>query len=67
MTVVAGLIFAAVCLSVAITGFVSMGEIQDPVQLSDAKGFAWFWAFLGGVALLFAALAQWMARTQKEE
>jgi hypothetical protein len=67
MTVVAGLIFAAVCLSVAITGFLSMGDITDPAQLSDAKGFAWFWAFLGGVALSFTALAQWMARTQKEE
>ena len=66
MTVVAGLIFAAICLSVAITGFVSMGDIQDPVQLSDAKGFAGFWAFLGAVALGFAALAWWMQRNEKD-
>jgi len=66
MTTIAGAIFAAVCLSVAITGFLSMGDIEDPVQLSDAKGFAWFWAFLGGVALAFAALAHWMARTEND-
>ena len=66
-TTIVGAIFAAVCLSVAITGFVSLGDIQDPVQLSDAKGFAWFWAFLGGVALFFAGLAQWMARTGKQD
>ena len=40
-TTIAGTIFAAVCFSVAITGFVSMGDIQDAGQLSDAKGFAW--------------------------
>jgi hypothetical protein len=67
-TTIVGTIFAALCLSVAITGFLSLGDIQDPVQLSDAKGFAWFWAFLGVVALSFAALAHWMARTgQKDE
>jgi hypothetical protein len=67
-TTIVGTIFAAVCLSVAIPGFLSLGDIQDPVQLSDAKGFAWFWAFLAVVALFFAALAQWMVRTgQKDE
>jgi hypothetical protein len=66
-TTIVGTIFAAVCFSVAITGFVSMGDIQDATQLSDAKGFAWFWAFLGAVALAFAGLAQWLARTGKAE
>lgn len=60
-------IFAAVCFGVAITGFVSLDDIRDPTQLSDAKGFAGFWAFLGTVALLFAALAHWLARNGKEE
>ena len=60
-------IFAAVCLGVAITGFTSLGDIQDPTQLSDAKGFAWFWAFLGGVAIFFGAMAWWMARNEKDE
>ena len=60
-------IFAAVCFSVAVTGFTSLGDIQDPTQLSDAKGFASFWAFLGGVAIFFGAMAWWMARNQKKD
>ena len=64
-TTIVGTIFAAICFSVAIPGFMSLGDIKDAAQLSDARGFAWFWAFLGGVALFFAALAQWMARTGK--
>jgi hypothetical protein len=64
-TVVVSAIFAAVCLGVAITGFTSLGGIEEATQLADAKGFAWFWAFLGGVALFFGALAWWMARNEK--
>jgi hypothetical protein len=66
-TTIVCLIFAAVCLGVAITGFTSLGHIEDATQLADAKGFAGFWAFLGGIALAFAALAHWMARTEKDE
>lgn len=60
-------VFGAVCLYVAVNGFLSLGEIADPEQRSDAKGFAGFWAFLAGVGFLFAAISWWMARTQKEE
>ena len=66
-TTIVGTIFAAVCFSVAITGFVSMGDIQDATQLSDAKGFAWFWAFLGLVGVACGAGSHWIARTQKED
>jgi hypothetical protein len=67
-TVIVSAIFAAVCLGVAITGFTSLGGIEDATQLADAKGFAWFWAFLGGVAIFFGMLAWWMARgTKKDE
>jgi hypothetical protein len=34
--------------------------------MADAKGFAWFWTFLGGVATVFGLLALWMVRTQKD-
>ena len=66
MTVVVAAVFAAVCFGVAITGFTSLGDISDPVVLSDAKGFAWFWAFLGGVAVVMGAVSWWLVRTQKD-
>ena len=67
MTVIIAAIFAAICLGVAITGITSLGEIADPTQKADAKGFAWFWTFLGSVACAFGLLAWWIARTHKEE
>ena len=60
-------IFAAICFSVAITGFTSLGDLTDSTQIADARGFAWFWTFLGSVASGFGLLAWWMARTHREE
>ena len=48
MTVVMAAIFAVICYGVAITGFLSLGDIADATQKSDAKGFAWFWALAPG-------------------
>ena len=66
-TVVISAIFAVLCLGVAITGFTSLGEITDPDQLADAKGFAWFWTFLASVAIGLGLLALWLTRTQKSD
>ena len=66
MSIIFSAIFSVVCFGVAVTGYSSMGEITDPVQLSDAKGFAMFWAFLGTVGLVFGALGVWIVRTHKE-
>ena len=66
MTIVVAAIFAAICLSVAITGFTSLGEIADPKEMADAKGFAWFWTFLASVAIVLGLLAWWIVRTHKE-
>ncbi len=59
-------IFAVICFAVAITGFSSLGDIVDPVQLADAKGFAWFWAFLGTVSVAFGGLGIWLIRTHRD-
>ena len=64
-TVVIAAVFAVLCLGVAITGFTSLGGITDPDQIADAKGFAWFWTFLAGVAVGLGLLALWLTRTQK--
>ena len=60
-------VFAAVCLGFAFNGFSSLGEINDPAQLADAKGFAWFWTFLAGVALMFGVLSWWIQRTEEND
>ena len=66
-TTIVGAIFAAVCFSVAITGFISLDDVGDPTQLADAKGFIFFWAFLGALGVLVGALSQWLARTGKQD
>jgi len=60
-------IFAAICLGFAIIGFTSLGDITDPTEIADARGFAWFWTFLASVAIGLGLLAWWIARTHKED
>jgi hypothetical protein len=61
-TMIAAVIFAAVCLGIAVTGFTSLGNLTDPTAIADAKGFAWFWSFLGSVAIALGLLAWRMTR-----
>ena len=67
MTMVFAAVFAVICLGVAITGFSSLGDIADPTQAADARGFAWFWTFLAGVAIALGLLSWRIARTQRED
>jgi hypothetical protein len=60
-------LFAVACFCVAITGFTSLGEITDAQQLDDARGFAWFWAFLGVVGVAIGAASAWIVRTQEDD
>ena len=64
LTLVMAAIFAGVCFFVAYTGFSSLGAMTDPVQISDSKGFAWFWTALGVVALVFGGISLWILRSQ---
>jgi len=64
--VILAVVFAVFCLGFAVTGFSSLGEISDPTQAADARGFAWFWTFLAGVAIVFGALSWWIGRSQKD-
>ena len=66
-TMVIAAVFAIICFGVAITGFSSIGEMTDPVQVADAKGFAWFWTFLGAVAVVLGAVSMWIVRTQDHD
>ena len=67
MSLVIAVVFAVICFSVAVTGFTSLREITDVQQAADARGFAWFWAFLGGVGAAFALLSWWLIRTHRDE
>ena len=60
-------LFAVICFGVALTGFSSIGDVADPVQRADGWGFAWFWTFLGFIAVVFGALSAWIVRTHKDE
>ena len=66
-TMILAAIFAVICFGVAISGFTSLGDITDPTQAADARGFAWFWAFLASVAIGLGLLSWWIARTQLED
>ncbi len=66
LSVILSAVFAGICFTVAITGFTSLGDITDPAQRADSVGFAWFWAFLGIVAIAFGAVGVWLVRTYKE-
>jgi hypothetical protein len=65
-TMVAAAVIASLCLGVAISGFTALGELTDPAQIADAKGFAWFWAFLGCIAIAMGVLAWWFATRHNE-
>jgi heme/copper-type cytochrome/quinol oxidase subunit 2 len=66
MTIVMAAIFAIVFFGVAIFGYGATGEMTDPQQIADAKGFAMFWAFLGCIAVLMCAISVWIVRTHKD-
>jgi hypothetical protein len=67
LAIIFSAIFAVICSGVALTGFTSLGEISDPIRLQDAKGFAWFWAFLASIGVIFGAISWWIARTAPED
>ena len=65
MAMIMAAVFGAVSLAFAITGFLGIGDIADPTQAADARGFAWFWTFLATVALGLGALAWWIERSER--
>ena len=56
-------VFALVCFGFVVTGFTSLNDITDPVQLSDAKGYVGFWAFLAAVGVMFGVVSWWLGHT----
>ena len=54
----AGLVFAVLCIGFAINGFSQIDAMADEAARSDARGFAYFFLFLGAVALV-SAIVSW--------
>ena len=65
-TLVGSVIFAIVCLGVAVEGFTSLGDIVDETQAADARGYAWFWMFLFFVCAITGTAAYWLIREPKK-
>ena len=65
MTLVLAAIFAALCLGYAGWGWLSLGDMAPGQDYDDARGFAGFWAFLGGVGVVAAIVSWRMSRSQE--
>ena len=67
MTIVFSVIFALACFTAAGMSFNAASEMTDATQATDARGFGYFWAFLGCVAVAVGGLSWWLIRAPKDE
>ena len=58
------IVFAAICVGFAITGFSGLDAIPDPEARSDARGFAWFWTFLAFIAVATGVVSWWIVKRE---
>ena len=56
--------FGLVCFGFAANGFTALPSITNAEDRDLTLGYAWFWAFLGGVAVVFGVLS-WMIKEGK--
>ena len=56
------IVLAVFCLGYAFSGFSSLDSVADEAARADARGFAYFWLFLGGVAAVIALASHWMGK-----
>jgi hypothetical protein len=54
-------LFAVFCFAYAGFGFSSIDAAMSAEDVENARGYAWFWLFLGGVGVVIAVLSRWMA------
>lgn len=62
----AGLVFALLCIGFAINGFSQIDAMADEAARSDARGFAYFFLFLGAVAVASAIVSWRIIRRETE-
>lgn len=66
MAMIGAAIFGVISVAFAAHGFLALGDITDPAQASDAKGFVFFWTFLATIAIVLGALAWWIERAERK-
>ena len=57
-------VFGLVCFGFAFNGFSALSSLADAEERELTLGYASFWAFLGGVAVVFGILS-WMIKEGK--
>ena len=55
-------VFALVCLGFALRGFLALPSTSDTQERDLISGYAWYWTFLGVVALVFGVLSWLITR-----
>ena len=58
----ASLVFAMVCIAYAGFGFSSIDASMSDTLREEARGYAWFWMFLGGIGIATAIVSWLMLR-----
>ena len=58
--------FALICLGVALNGFSQLDAMADEAARVDARGFAYFWLFLGTVMVACAIASAWIVKRERE-
>ena len=57
-------VFAIVCLYIGFNGLSSVDAVADEAARADARGYAYFWLFLGAVAIASALASWWIVRRE---
>lgn len=65
MMLVIATMFAALCLGYAFYGWYALSGMPPGQDYDDARGFVWFWAFLGAVGAVSAYISWRMARSDE--
>jgi len=63
----ASIVFAVICLGVALSGFSQLDSIEDEATRADGRGYALFWLFLGTVAVASALASRWVAKREDDD
>jgi hypothetical protein len=61
------IVFAAFCIGVALNGFSQLDTITDEATRADGRGYAFFWLFLGMIAVGCALASRWLVKRGDDE